>query len=210
MDPDLRRRYDAALLDGARAPAAEPPSPEPARPEGPPRPAAAPRRADEPAAPVPESLRQAQATLSQFVRKATLGRLREGIEAEFGGVEAAPAGAFDEAFSLGVRRGLFQRGDPPVLLLVRMVTAVDGAAVADAWSGGLRALSDERPTCVLLLGQSLASQRELAAAISEQRRRSRRAGPVLVPVDTRDWQALLPPDTPSPVRRLLGRLKQAS
>jgi hypothetical protein len=50
--------------------------------------------------------------------------------------------------------------------------------------------------------------RELAAAIVEQRRKSRQAAvPLLVPVDTRDWDALIPPDTPGTVRNLLDRLK---
>ena len=30
---------------------------------------------------------------------------------------------------------------------------------------------------------------------------------MLVPVDTRDWDALVPPETPSMVRKLLERLK---
>ena len=36
-------------------------------------------------------------------------------------------------------------------------------------------------------------------------RRTRLTAPVLVPVDTRDWSALLPPETPSDVRKLLDR-----
>ena len=58
------------------------------------------------------------------------------------------------------------------------------------------------------LGQGLSPARELAAAIAEQRRKSRQAAvPLLVPVDTRDWNALIPPDTPGTVRKLLDRLK---
>ena len=53
----------------------------------------------------------------------------------------------------------------------------------------------------------MAPQKDLAAAISEQRRKTRNAGPVLVPVDVRDWEALFPPDTPALVRTLIQTLK---
>jgi len=60
---------------------------------------------------------------------------------------------------------------------------------------------------VLLLGQGRAPARELAAAVSELRRKSRGGGPLVVPVDVRDWEALFPPETPGPVRSLIQRLK---
>jgi hypothetical protein len=61
---------------------------------------------------------------------------------------------------------------------------------------------------VLLAGPALAPSKDLATAISEQRRKTRNAGPVLVPVDVRDWEALFPPDTPPIVRSLIQRLKE--
>jgi hypothetical protein len=61
--------------------------------------------------------------------------------------------------------------------------------------------------CVLLVGPGLAPSKDLSTAISEQRRKTRNAGPVLVPVDVRDWDALFPPDTPASVRSLIQRLK---
>ena len=54
----------------------------------------------------------------------------------------------------------------------------------------------------------LAPEKDLAAAVSEQRRRSRNAGPVLVPVDVRDWEALFPPDTPGAVRSIIQWLRE--
>ena len=45
------------------------------------------------------------------------------------------------------------------------------------------------------------------AAISEQRRKTRNVGPVLVPVDVRDWEALFPPETPAQARTLIQTLK---
>jgi hypothetical protein len=51
---------------------------------------------------------------------------------------------------------------------------------------------------------------ELAAGVTEQRRRSRAPGPVLVPVDVRDWEALFPPETPSSVRAVIQRLREGN
>jgi hypothetical protein len=60
---------------------------------------------------------------------------------------------------------------------------------------------------IILLGPGLAPSRDLSAAVSEQRRKARGAGPVVVPVDVRDWEALFPPETPGAVRSLIQRLK---
>ena len=77
------------------------------------------------------------------------------------------------------------------------------AGVADRRASGTAG----ETVCVLLLGSGLAPARELSAAVAEQRRKSRKAGPVLVPVDVRDWDALFPPDTPASVRAILQRLR---
>jgi hypothetical protein len=53
----------------------------------------------------------------------------------------------------------------------------------------------------------MAPARDLSAAITDLRRKSRNPGPVLVPVDVRDWDALFPPDTPTAVRAIIQRLK---
>jgi len=62
--------------------------------------------------------------------------------------------------------------------------------------------------CVLMLaGPGMSPARELATALTEQRRRVKSSGPVLVPVDVRDWEALFPPDAPGAVRALIQRLR---
>jgi hypothetical protein len=53
----------------------------------------------------------------------------------------------------------------------------------------------------------LAPARDLAAAVAEQRRKTRKSAPVLVPVDVRDWEALFPPEAPAAVRAILQRLR---
>jgi hypothetical protein len=60
------------------------------------------------------------------------------------------------------------------------------------------------------MGATLASVRELADAISAQRRRHRSAPPpVIVPVDVRTWQALIPADTPPTAKAVVERLRDA-
>jgi len=204
MDPGERAAYDAALASGpARSPSAGQSTAAASRPaqDAPPRPDAAPP-------PVPESLRQTQTTMSAFVRKATMARLREAVEAVTGASDAAVPAGFDAAFLMKPRRGLFQKSEAPIQVLVRIADQVDGAVIGEVWPAALRLGKPDVIACVLLLGQNLAPARELAAAIAEQRRRSRQAaGPVMVPVDTRDWNALIPPETPANVRKLLDRLK---
>ena len=77
------------------------------------------------------------------------------------------------------------------------------------WPVALKVKAPDATGCVvMLIGPGLAPAKDLAAAISEQRRKTRGAGPVLVPVDVRDWEALFPPDTPAAVRALIQRLKE--
>ncbi|MEP6918186.1 MAG: hypothetical protein ABJC89_21235, partial [Acidobacteriota bacterium] len=54
----------------------------------------------------------------------------------------------------------------------------------------------------------MAPARELSQAVADQRRRTRIAGPIVVPVDVRDWDALFPPDTPTAVRSIVQWLKE--
>ena len=95
-----------------------------------------------------------------------------------------------------------------VRLLVRFVPVVDAPAVEGVWSASMKAKTPDAILCVMLAGPALAPSKDIATAISEQRRKTRNAGPVLVPVDVRDWEALFPPDTPAVVRALIQRLKE--
>jgi hypothetical protein len=210
MDPEARESYDALLASAGATPSA----PAPASPAT--TPTAAPARTSEesrpraePAAqPLSESLRETRATMSGVVRKATINRLRQAVELLAGAGDTAVPSGFDAAFVLAPRRGLFQKAEPPVQVLARMVDQVDAAAIGEVWPIAMRLAKPDVVGCVLLLGLGLAPPRELAAAIADQRRKSRQAAvPVLVPVDTRDWEALVPPETPSMVRKLLERLK---
>ena len=207
MDPAGRTAYDTSLANGtasATAPAAAPSTA--------PRPTASGPRQDTPAkpaasAPVSESLRETRASVSVFVRKAAISRIRDVVEALSGSVEPSADGGFDAVFVLRPKRSLFQKAEPPVRVAVKVVDQVDGAAIDAIWPAAVRTPADATP-CVLLCGSGLAPSRELAGAIAEQRRKNRQTvSPVVVPVDSRNWEALIPPETPTPVRTLLERLK---
>jgi hypothetical protein len=215
MDPELRRKYDASLHGEAPTrPAASTSNTTAA----PPAPDAVVEDAPEPATereepnrwiPVPETVRQVRATMSDVVRKATLGRMREAVHAVFGESAQVAAAGFDAAFAIGARRGLFRKADADVMLLVKMVPEVNGEAIEEAWPLALKLPKTTSAVCLMLLGSGVSPSRDLSAAVAQMRRRTRNIGPVVIPVDVRDWEALFPVEAPSACRSVIERLKQA-
>ncbi len=212
MDPVLRERYNEDLFDAAATGA---PAPRPAAGHQPPVPPPSPSSSSSAPSAGPSSSTVGNAPAARpssqagvdFVRKASLARLRSAIEEILGAPDAPPPDGFDIAVTSKPKRGLFKKADDKVRLVVRFVPLVDGEAVAETWPNSLKHKVPDATLCVLLVGPALAPSKDLSAAISEQRRKTRPPGPVLVPVDVRDWEALFPPDTPAPVRSLVQRLK---
>jgi hypothetical protein len=210
MDANLRRAYDESIADGTVLPPVVGPESSPA---SPPPPAVArpstPAVEPEPAAPPPPDRRfqQERSSTTEFLRKAVLAKVRD-LVVSVGG-ESVPASGMDAAYILKGKKALFRKPEPTVRLLLKVVSLVSGAAVEESWIPATRvgAQKDEVVT-LLLLGSGLATAKELSNAVSEQRRKTRQNGPVVVPVDMRDWEALFPPETPMIVRSLLDRLRQ--
>jgi hypothetical protein len=205
MDPALRAKYDTDLKGGGR-PAARPivPPQPPASPGEPARPASPPPHADAPSAPPPP---RASAGVD-FVRRAAISKIRHAVEDAPGSSEALTAPGYDLAVVTKPKKGLFKKSEESVCLLVKFVAIVDGEAIAAVWPGASRVNAPGAAGCVVMLvGPGIAPAKELATAVSEQRRKSRGPGPVVVPVDVRDWEALFPPETPASVRSLIQRLK---
>jgi curved DNA-binding protein CbpA len=138
-----------------------------------------------------------------YLRKATLSRFQHAVEA-VAEYDASSLTGFDLA--LIPKAKMFGRSKNP-RLLGRYVSMVDGPAVADAMAQAGKWSPDE--ICVFLLGTALAPARELAGAISEQRRRHR-AKVTLIPVDARDWGSYVPNDAPEIAKSLLARLKRGT
>ena len=205
MDAGLRQGYDESLDDGLPAP--EPQAvPQPFRAPAP-EVAAPPRDTPGPAIEPPRDKRfqQERATTIGFLRRAVLSKFAGAVEA-IGG-ELVPQAPFDAACQIKGRRALFSKADPSVRVLMRLVPTVDPEAIEESWTPAARLAASDEIVCLLLLGNGLSPAKELSAAISEQRRRIRKVGPVVIPVDMRDWEALFPPDTPAVVRSLLERLR---
>ena len=213
-DSGRRAEYDRACEDAggapeavtsdAPAPASAPGAAEdpPAASAPPPRPAAA------EAPPRTGQFTQDRATGDEFVRKATVGRLRQALDAVGGGYIEAQWRGFDVA--LTPKNKMFARNTNP-RLLGRFVARLDREAVADAWLQAVKwgdTKKDE--VCVLLMGTSLAPAGELAGEIAEQRKKSRGAKVTLIPVDARVWHAHMPLDAPAVAKTLLARLKSGT
>jgi curved DNA-binding protein CbpA len=213
MDPALRAKYNTDLLGGqpvsdAPPPAApRPPSPEPSQP---PPPAQGPSQSYGPAAAFPPAATAPRPTAGiDFVRRATLSKIRAAIEDVLGNSQPLTAPGFDIALVTRPKKSLFKKAEESVCLLLKFVAQVDPQAVIDVWPVAAKVKAEGATGCVLMLiGPGLAPAKDLAAAISEQRRKTRGQGPVLVPVDVRDWEALFPPDTPGAVRALIQHLKE--
>jgi curved DNA-binding protein CbpA len=211
-DEGRRADYNNTLASGgattsdAVAPAAAPPPAQaaPGAATAPP-----PSYQDPPEAEPPRSaqFKHERATRDEFVRKATMGRLRQALETVASNYDASELRGFDIA--LVPKRRLFGTGKDPKLL-GRFVSTVDRAAVADAWTQASKwSASDD--VCVLLMGTTLAPDRELAIEIRDQGRKNRTRGRlVLIPVDARDWDARMPLDAPPIAKNLIERLKRGA
>lgn len=208
-DETRRGEYDRACAEGG-APQRTAAAASAASSAAAPAPAASQPSAPPPGAPTATGpqFRQERATRDEFVRKATMGRLRTALDA-VGGYDESAARGFDIA--LVPKKKLFSSSRNP-RLLGRFVGIVDRDAVADTWAQAAKwAGGDE--ACVLLMGTSLAPAGDLATEIGDQRRKhGRGAGGklVLIPVDARDWEARMPLDAPPVAKTLLARLKSGT
>jgi curved DNA-binding protein CbpA len=203
-DATRRAEYDRAMNNASGTPST--PAGRPAPPEAaarehvpPPRPVMEEERPRDPTV-----FREERATRDEYMRKATLSRLKQAMSAVAGGYDRAELRGFELAFV--PKSKLFGRSKDP-RLLGRFLSNVDGPAVADTWIQAGKWTTDD--VCVFLLGSALAPPRELATAIADQRKRSR-SKVTLIPIDARDWTAHVPTDAPDIAKTLLARLKSGT
>jgi hypothetical protein len=208
MDAGLRAKYDEEMRGAAAAPPAgaraysPPPAPAPQAPP-PPRP---PGALADPPTPVPPAAHQTAGL--DFVRRAALSKIREAIQDVLGDAEPFPAHGFDVALVTKPRKGLFRKTENSICIVIKFVAFVDGEAIGSVWVPASRLRAPGASACaVILVGPGVAPARDLGAAVTELRRKARGGGPLIVPVDVRDWESLFPPETPESVRSLIQRLK---
>lgn len=211
MDVESRRKYDDALEGGSVQTTPPPPRARPPAPAEPPRPVERPSDPASPgrggADPVDRRIHQQRVTSSDVVRKAAIAKLRDVLGTVPGSATPVTLAGFDLAYVIKPRRSMFKKGDPAVRLLARFVPQVDGAAVEAAWPLVTKSGAFDGLVCLMLLGSGVSPARELGAAVAEQRRKTRVGGPIIVPVDVRDWEALFPPEAPEVVRQVVHRLR---
>ena len=212
-DEGRRREYDGAVAAaGGQVPRAAPAppqqgsAPEPAAGQsGPPPPPPSGAGAE---AGKGQQFNDERASRDEFVRKATMSRLRQALEAVGGdGYAESKVRGFDIACV--PKSKLFARNKNP-RLLGRFISRLDREAVADAWKEAAKwGAAEKEDVCVLLMGTSLSPAGELAVEIALQRRKQPRTGSklTLIPVDARVWDAHMPFDAPAIAKTLLTRLK---
>jgi hypothetical protein len=206
---DRSREREGPVAPTATAASARPERPAPADPPTASQPAPPHPSEPEPLRPRGHQFSEDRATGDAVVKKATVGRIRQALTSTFGSFDEMPVRGFDLACVPKPKR--FSRARPP-RLLVRFVPRVDGAAIGEAWAHATKwNVPPSEEICLLLMGPSMVSARELADAIHEQRRKPSRSGKMtLIPVDTRDWQAHIPVDAPPAAKTVLEHLRARS
>jgi curved DNA-binding protein CbpA len=213
-DEGRRAEYDRAVADAGGLPTsagAAPPPPagysQPSADQAGPPPISPPPSSDRQTGP---QFKQERASRDEFVRKATVGRLRQALAAVGGGYDESEVSGFDLACV--PKKKIFASNKNP-RLLGRFISRLDREAVADAWKEAAKwGVPGGEDVCVLLMGTSLAPAGELAGEIADQRKRQPRKGGklTLIPVDARVWDAHMPFDAPEIAKTLLARLRTGS
>jgi hypothetical protein len=150
---------------------------------------------------------QDRAGASDLVKKATVMRFRQALVSEFGHYEETPLQGFEITC---IPKPPFWKFKLPPRVLARFADHVDPAILAETWTMASRMKPDkQRDLCVFLMAPKVAPARDLAAAMTEQKRKPMPAGGklIMVPVNTVNWAAHIPTDAPDVVKSLLTRLK---
>lgn len=209
MNAELRAEYDRMLgmthvLPGTASPKPESSAPPPPNATPPPP---APDHAEPTGAPSSQ-FSEERSSRDEFVRKATLGRLRTILKTEFGTFAEVPVRGFDLVCATTKTR-LFGKSRPVPNLFVRLVREVNSAAIQETWTMAAKVLgSADSEACVLLLG-TIGSHREASQTVAALKRHAGKAAKalMLVPIDIRDWSAQLPRDLSRSCRSILEKLK---
>jgi hypothetical protein len=216
-DPAARAEYDAQLEDAAPAPRVPHTPAPPSSSTAPPREPvdAKPGQKRHPPAAEPEPpggasvFASERAGASDLVRRATFARFRQALESEFGRYEVANVAGFDVAC---IPKPPFWTLRLPPRILGRFLAQVDAPAIVESWALASKMKKDsQRDLCVFVMAPAVAAPGELAIAIAEQRKRPMPAGGklIMIPVNTKTWNAHVPTDAPPVVKSLLTRLKSA-
>jgi hypothetical protein len=213
-DAALREEYDHSIAAGLPPPHL-PQEPRPPVSEPPPQPQQAPYSGAEtppPPSPTGGKVRFAteRANRDIILKRAVTGRVLGVVEAAYGKLDTPTVRGFDLAMvPLAKPRFL---GAPAPRVLVKIVEAVNPAAVTEAYNAASRARvhTGKSPIVVLLCSSQIASQRELSQA-NDANARQRKAPDspheiAVVVVDIADWSCRVPPDCSAAVNKLIKEI----
>lgn len=216
MDAGLRAAYDRER--GGAPPAAAPPPPEAGAPAparaatepAPQEPRAETRAAPPPPPPAAGSARRAdepqQASRDAFVRRMSMTKFRDAVQRALEGVTSMPARGFEASYLVKGKRSLFGKASPE-RLLTAYVGHITAEEIAKLGQGALAARGGADVVTVFALGDTLAPAADLSGAVVALRRRAPAGVTVmLVPVDVRDWSALMPKDASPSARAVIAQL----
>ena len=149
---------------------------------------------------------QDRAGAHDLVQRATVMRFRTALTGEFGSWEEFALLGFQVTC---IPKAAFWTLKLPPRVVGRFVPEVNGPAVTETWNMASRIPKDsQRELCIIfLMGPAIAAAGELAAAINEVRRKPTSTKLLMVPINTRTWNAHVPTEAPPLVRSLLTRLK---
>ena len=208
MNAELRADYDRLLQTLQGTPASGATTPHTSRTPAVPPP---PRHESESSSRRSTLFTEERTTKDEFVRKATLARIRDILQAEPTPHTELPVRGFDLVSATQESR-LFGKSRPVPHLLVRLVRQIDRAAIQETWGMARKALGREnKEACVMLLG-TIKAQREASEAVAALRRQPGRDTPalMLIPIDIRDWSAQVPSDAPRICKTILEKLRKTS
>jgi DnaJ-domain-containing protein 1 len=203
IDATRRAEYDQSLNGSAVA--ARDPADAAARPVAPPPPAPPPPPLEDDAEAPDLRFESLQSGCDSVLRRAALARVDTLFQGAFAASERLPVPGFDLSYLSKPR--LFDRGQARPWLLAKFVPRIDKRTLQRVRAEVARANAVKKAAVsVFLLTGEIRSETEIAEAIGAQQP----GHPiVIVPVDVRDWHALVPKGADQTVRALADRLRTA-
>ena len=141
-----------------------------------------------------------------FMRRAALSRFRAAVEKAVEGVTSMPARGFEASYLVSGKRTLFGKpvAERVMTSYIGNVTAVE---VSNLGQQALAARGDATSVTVFALGDKFGSGPEISAAIAGLRKKvPAGVALVVVPVDVRDWTAMMPKDASANARAIVAQL----
>jgi hypothetical protein len=140
------------------------------------------------------------------MRRAALSRFRAAVEKAVEGVTSMPARGFEASYLVSGKRALF--GKPlPERIMTSYIGNVTALEVSNLGQQALASRGEATAVTVFALGDKFGSGPEISAAIAGLRKKvPAGVALVVVPIDVRDWTAMMPKDASANARAIVAQL----